>query len=173
MKTPRTLLVLALVAPLALLARPPADAPQAAGANAIAQAPTADQTTTAKLVYGLLSDSRYAYRPQPLDDALSADIFDRYLETLDGSKMFFTAADVEKFSRYRTALDDAIKSGKLDPAYAMFALYKQRVDQRSAYARKLLGEDIFDFTGDDRWQYDREDAPWAKSTAELDKAWKQ
>ena len=173
MKTPRTLLVLALVAPLALLARPPADAPQAAGANAIAQAPTADQTTTAKLVYGLLSDSRYAYRPQPLDDALSADIFDRYLETLDGSKMFFTAADVEKFSRYRTALDDAIKSGKLDPAYAMFALYKQRVDQRSSYARKLLGEDIFDFTGDDRWQYDREDAPWAKSTAELDKAWKQ
>ena len=78
MKTPRTLLFLALVAPLALFARPPADGPQASGGkNAIAQGPTADQATTAKLVYGLLSDSRYAYRPQPLDDALSADIFDR------------------------------------------------------------------------------------------------
>ena len=174
MKTPRTLLFLALVAPLALFARPPADGPQASGGkNAIAQGPTADQATTAKLVYGLLSDSRYAYRPQPLDDALSADIFDRYLEALDGSKMFFTAADVQKFSRYRTGLDDAIKSGKLEPAYAMFALYKQRVGDRVAYARKLLGQDIFDFTGNDRWQYDREDMAWAKSTADLDKAWKQ
>jgi len=178
MKAHRTLLVLALVAPLALLARPSADAPQAAndGAgvdNAVAQGPTTDQATTAKLVYGLLSDSRYAYRPQPLDDALSADIFDRYLEALDGSRMFFTAADVAKFARYRTALDEAIKAGKLEPAYAMFALYKARVEERAAYARRLLDKGIFDFTGDDRWRYDREDAAWAKSSTELDDIWKQ
>ncbi|WP_140909873.1 carboxy terminal-processing peptidase [Cognatiluteimonas lumbrici] len=171
MKTPRTLLVLALVAPLALLARPQAATSQAG--ESLGQGPTADQVTTAKLVYGLLSDSRYAYRPQPLDDALSADIFDRYLEALDPGRMLFTAADVERFARYRTALDDAIKSGKLEPAYAMFALYQQRMNERSAYARKLLGQDIFDFTGDDRWHYDREDVPWAKSAAELDKAWRQ
>ncbi len=171
MKTPRTLLVLALVAPLALLARPSAAPAQAD--DALGQGPTADQVTTAKLVYGLLSDSRYAYRPQPLDDALSADIFDRYLEALDPGRMLFTAADVQRFARYRTALDDAIKSGKLEPAYAMFALYQQRMNERSAYARKLLGQDIFDFTGDDRWHYDREDVPWAKSAAELDKAWRQ
>ena len=173
MKTPRTLLLLALVAPLALLARPSANPAQDPAAGSLEQGPTSAQVTTAKLVYGLLSDSRYAYRPVPLDDALSADIFDRYLEALDGSKMFFTAGDIEKFSRYRTGLDDAIKSGKLEPAYAMFALYKQRVDQRAAHARKLLGQDIFDFTGDDRWHYDREDAAWAKSEAELDALWKQ
>src|SRR5690606_22208751 len=171
MKTPRTLLVLALVAPLALLARPSA-APGQAG-DALGQGPTADQVTTAKLVYGLLSDSRYAYRPQPLDDALSADIFDRYLEALDPGRMLFLAADVERFARYRTALDDAIKSGKLEPAYAMFALYQKRMNERSAFARELLAQDIFDFTGEDRWHYDREDVPWAKSEAELDKAWRQ
>src|SRR3546814_15970464 len=87
--------------------------------------------------------------------------------------MFFTAQDIAKFSPYRTRLDDAIKSGELEPAYAMFALYKQRVDQRAAYARALLKQDIFDFSGNDRWQYDREDAPWAANAAELDKAWKQ
>src|SRR5690606_20408816 len=149
MKMPRTLLVLALVAPLALLARPSAAPAQAD--DALGQGPTADQVTTAKLVYGLLSDSRYAYRPQPLDDALSADIFDRYLKALDPGRMLFTAADVERFARYRTALDDAIKSGKLEPAYAMFALYQERMNERSAYARKLLQQDIFDFTGEDRW----------------------
>ena len=170
MKLQHTLLALALAVPLALLARTPASG---GGDTAVGTGPSADQATTAKLVYGLLSDSRYAYRPQPLDDALSRDIFERYLEALDGGKMFFTAQDVAKFAKFHTSLDDAIKSGQLEPAYAMFALYKQRVDERAAYARDLLKQDIFDFGGNDRWQYDREDAPWAKSPAELDAAWKQ
>ena len=57
------------------------------------------------------------------------DIFKRYLESLDGGKLFFTAQDIAKFAPYKTKLDDAIKSGDLEPAYAMFALYKQRVDR--------------------------------------------
>src|SRR5690606_37545253 len=126
METPRTLLGLALFAPLALFSPPSATPPPAA--DPPGQGPTAHPDTTPKLVYGLLSDSRYAYRPQPLDDALSADIFDRYLEALDPGRMLFTAADVQRFARYRTALDDAIKSGKLEPAYAMFALYQQRMN---------------------------------------------
>ncbi len=174
MKAHHTLLLLALVAPLALLARTPgADADGIDKGSAIPAGPTADQATTAKLVFGLLSDSRYAYRPQALDDALSQDIFKRYLEALDGGKLFFTAQDVAKFAPYKTGFDDALKSGKLDPAYAMFALYKQRVDERSSYARNLLKQDIFDFSGNDRWYYDREDAPWAASGAELDKLWQQ
>ncbi len=170
MKLQNSLLVLALAVPLALMARTPAAGGQT---GEVGTGPNPDQVTTAKLVHGLLSDSRYAYRPQALDDALSQDIFKRYLDALDGGKMFFTAQDVAKFAKYKTLLDDAIKSGELEPAYAMFALYKQRVDERAAYARALLKQDIFRFDGNDRWQYDREDAPWAASAAELDKVWKQ
>ncbi|MGO4221120.1 carboxy terminal-processing peptidase [Lysobacter sp. TAF61] len=137
------------------------------------RAPTADQTTAAKLVYGLLSDSRYAYRPVALDDTLSADIYKRYLESLDGGKQFLTAQDVAKFDVFKLKFDDAIKSGDLDPAYAIFATYKQRVDQRVTFARNLLKQDIFDFTGSDRYEYDREDAPWATDDAALDTLWKQ
>jgi carboxyl-terminal processing protease len=162
---PVGLLALALTTPLALLAR--------ADGNAIPTGPSADQTTTSKLVFGLLSDSRYAYRPRALDDTLSADIFKRYLEALDAGKVFFTAQDVAKFAPYKTQLDDDIKSGELEPAYAMFALYKQRVNARTAYARDLLKQDIFDFSGNDRWYYDREDAAWAADSAALDAIWKQ
>ena len=185
-KTP--LLALLLTAPLALLARAdnaPVAAPTAVDTPAtvsrsvtskpavLPSGPTADQATAAKLVYGLLSDSRYAYRPQPLDDALSADIYKRYLEALDGGKQFFTSVDIDGFDRYRTRLDDAIKSGKLEPGYVIFALYRQRVNERIAYARMLLKQDIFDFTGDDSFHYDRKEAPWADDSAELDKLWKQ
>jgi len=168
MKAHVPLLVLALVAPVALLARAPAS-----GDTAVGSGPTVEQGTTAKLVYGVLSDSRYAYRPRALDDTLSADIFKRYLDALDSSKLFFTAQDVAKFAPFRTTLDDSIKDGDLNPAYAIFARYKQRVDQRSAYARALLKQDIFDFSGKDRWYYDREKAAWAADDAALDTLWKE
>ncbi|QDH71186.1 carboxy terminal-processing peptidase [Marilutibacter alkalisoli] len=135
---------------------------------------TPDQTNAAKLVYGLLSDSRYAYRPKPLDDGLSAEMYERYLESLDSSKQFFTAADIARFERWKLQFDDALKGGDLDPAYAMFATYRQRVDERVAFARELLkDDDAFDFSGDDRYVYDREDAPWAADNAELDALWRQ
>ena len=165
MKLRPSLLVLALSLPFALGVR--ADAPARIEAN---QA----QATTARLIYGWLSNSRFAYRPRELDDALSQKVFDRYLEALDPSKMLFTQKDVDGFGHYRTALDDAIKNGELEPPFAMFALYKTRMGERNAYARQLLKQDIFRFDKqNDRWYYDREKAPWAKSAAELDGLWTQ
>lgn len=164
-KTP--LLALLLTAPLALLAR--ADG----GNSALPSAPTADQALAAKYVYGLLSDSRYAYRPRALDDALSQDMYKRYLESLDPAKQFFTAQDIARFDAYKSKLDDAIKSGELDPAYAIFATFQQRVNDRVKFARALLNQDIFEFTGTDRYEYDREDVPWSADNAALDTLWKQ
>ncbi|MBB5942709.1 carboxy terminal-processing peptidase [Xanthomonas sp. 3307] len=158
------LLAFALTAPLALFAR--TDAP------ALPAAATADQATTAKLVYGLLSDSRYAYRPRALDEATSKEVFKKYLETLDGSKQFFTQADVDKFAGFQNNLGANISSGQLEPAFQIFAVYRQRVDERIAYARKLLKQD-FNFDGDEKFEYDRKNAPWAKDDQELDALWRK
>ena len=196
LKTSVTLLSLALAAPLALLAQ--SEAPPAATAQVgetlptpvkggvetdkslIAErkvvpapvAPNTDQATASKLVYGLLSDSRYAYRPRPLDATLSQDVFDRYLEALDGAKMYFTAADVARFAPFKQRLGESISEGQLDPAYDIFDTYRQRVRERVAYARGLLKQE-FDFSGNERWEYDREDAPWAASATELDGMWRK
>ncbi|HOC11745.1 carboxy terminal-processing peptidase [Thermomonas sp.] len=167
MKRNRTLLTLslglALAAPLALLA--------GSGDIALSAAPTKDQSTTARMVYGLLSDSRYAYRPRALDDALSREILTEYLKTLDPGKVFLTAQDVAGFDKYATTLDDAIKSGQVDPAWAIFDVYRRRVDERISFARKQLKAD-FDFSKDERYAYDRKDAPWADA-AGLDTLWRQ
>ena len=160
-----SLLTAVIAAPLAWAAS------QSGGAAATTAA--ADQATAAKLAYGLLSNSRYPYRPRALDDALSVEVFDKYLESLDPSKLFFTAADVKGFEQWRLRFDDAIKAGDIQPALTIFTLYRTRVEQRAAYARALLKQDIFTFEGNDRWEYDREDAPWAKDTATLDGLWRQ
>ncbi|RXR03502.1 carboxy terminal-processing peptidase [Pseudoxanthomonas composti] len=159
------LLAAALATPLALMARSDNKA------AALPTGPTADQSTAGKLVYGVLSDSRYAYRPKKLDDALSQDIFRRYLKALDNNKQFFTSEDIAKFEPLKTQMDDAIISGTLTPAYDIFAVYRQRVQQRVDYARGLLKQN-FDFTAEDRWDYDREDLPWA-SASDLDAIWKK
>ena len=135
-------------------------------------APTDVQAATARMVYGLLSDSRYAYRPMALDDSLSADIFRRYLDSLDGQKLFFTQADITRFQPYKTTLDDSIKSQNLSAPYDIFRTYAQRVDQRVAYARSLLAKP-FDYTTKETFLYDREKAAWAPDQAALNDIWRK
>ena len=135
-------------------------------------APTAEQAAAARMVYGILSDSRYVYRSKPLNDELSAEIHRRYLESLDGQKLFFTRADIDRFETQRLRHDDAIKSQQLAPAFDIFATYQRRVADRVAYARSLLKQP-FDFSKDETWLYDREDARWAASGSELDDAWRK
>ena len=162
-RVPAFLLAFALTAPAALLAR--ADAP------ALPSAATVDQSTTSKLVYGLLSDSRYAYRPRPLDAATAQDVFKRYLESLDSGKQFFTRQDVDGFAPLAGQAGAAIRNGELDLAFQVFAVYRQRVTERVAYAQRLLKQEP-DFTTSERFDYDRKDVPWATS-AELDDLWRK
>src|SRR5690606_24168894 len=152
-----TALALALAMPLGMMAR--------AAGDVIPAVPTTDHATTSRLVYGLLSDSRYAYRPRGLDATLSQDIFRRYLEALDGNKLFFDAGDIARFQGLKARMGEAVRQGDTDPAMEIYGLYKQRVAERVEHARGLLEQDIFDFTGAERWYYDREDAPWAADQA--------
>jgi len=160
--------LIASTAPAALASKGPA-APRN---GSITLAPTAEEGRAARLVYGLLSDSNFHYRPEPLDDAMSAQIFKRYLDDLDGDKLFFTQADITRFAPYKTSLDDAIKSEHLQPAFDIFTVYLQRVDERVAFARALLKHD-FDFTGKDSWAYDRKNVPWAADKSALDDLWRK
>ncbi|PKM07228.1 MAG: tail-specific protease, partial [Gammaproteobacteria bacterium HGW-Gammaproteobacteria-4] len=163
----------AAIALLALATAAPAIAfAKAASSEPVARAPTRDQALAAQRVYGLLSDSRYHYKPRPLDDTLSSQIFDDYLESLDSQKLFFTQSDIDAFAAYRTTLDDAIRNGELQPAFDMFNVYIQRVGQRVAFARSLLTQE-FDFTREETYRFDRKDAVWAKDDAELEAIWRQ
>jgi len=116
--------------------------------------------------------TRFHYQPMPLDDAMSEKTFDAYLEALDGDKLFFLQSDIDRFAPYRKQLDDAIYDEDLAAPYAIFNVYQQRVAQRVAHARELVGKG-FDFSTDERYDFDREKASWAKDTAELDDLWRK
>jgi len=115
---------------------------------------------------------RQHYRQATLDDRLSAQIFERYLESLDGNRSYLLAADVEEFERYRYELDDAIKSADLQPAFLMFTRLQERNRERMSQAIALLDTEP-DFTLEEEFRFDRSEGPWAASAAELDEVWRQ
>ncbi|MBU3002811.1 carboxy terminal-processing peptidase [Paraglaciecola arctica] len=116
---------------------------------------------------------RSHYKQIDLDDALSLKIFDRFIRSLDFNRNVFTAEDIKSFEAYKSKFDDAIERGNLSIAYEIYQLNMQRRAQRYEYALTLLDKE-FDFAKpNDKFNYDREDAPWAKNTQELDELWRQ
>lgn len=132
--------------------------------------PQAQQAQAANLSSEVLA--RYHYKHVKLDDTASASIFDHYLKSMDGEKVFFLQADIDHFSRARTLLDDAIHNEDMSIPFAMFNLYQQRVSERFAYARSLLAKG-FDFTDKESYQYTRKNAPWSQSTEQLNDLWRK
>jgi len=132
--------------------------------------PVAAQTQAAVWASRVLA--RYHYKAMPLDDAMSEKIFDNYFEALDGEKLYFTQADLDRYAPLRTKLDDAINNEDLSQPFAIYNLYQQRFADRMAYARSLL-KTKFDFTADETLQLDREKAPWAKSEDEIRDLWRK
>ena len=116
--------------------------------------------------------TNYHYKRTRLDDELSSEIFDSYLELLDPNKIYFLSGDIETFERYRNGLDDALRHSDLLPAYEIFDIYVARVLQRVTYARKRV-QQPFAFNIDEYYEYDREDETWVSSTTELDELWRQ
>ncbi|HET6593212.1 MAG TPA: tail-specific protease, partial [Xanthomonadales bacterium] len=116
--------------------------------------------------------TNYHYKRTRLDDDLSSEVFDSYLELLDPNRIYFLAGDVESFERYRHGMDDALRHSDLLSAYEIFNVYSERVQQRVDYARKRL-QQPFDFTVDEYYQFDREGEPWAVDVAELDELWRK
>ncbi|MGK6317731.1 carboxy terminal-processing peptidase [Neorhizobium sp. DT-125] len=116
--------------------------------------------------------TRYAYRPVPLDDALSVKIMNRFIKSLDTDRMLFTQADVDKFMAEGTKVDDAILREDLKIPFSTFNVYSQRLIDRMAYARSLLKQS-FDFSVQEEFSVSRDDAPWAQSEAESNELWRK
>ena len=108
-----------------------------------------------------------------LDDQFSSKVFDRYLKSLDYNRQLFLAADIKGFDKYRYDFDEMLKSGKLAAAYDIYQKQLERRYERYVYAISLLGDKPMDFTKDDAYAFDREEAPWAVTEAELNELWRQ
>tara|TARA_R110001583_G_scaffold77851_3_gene211621 strand:- start:57978 stop:60110 length:2133 start_codon:yes stop_codon:yes gene_type:complete len=147
-------------------------------------APESQHATASKRIAARFT--RGHYKKVNISDALSQEVFERYIKQLDYSHNVFLATDIADFQKNSAEFDDVFARGKLAAAYDIYNLNMQRRLERYQYALNLLDSGAvatnsndeksqaspFDFTKDEVYAYDREDAPWATSTVELDELWR-
>ncbi|MGD0816116.1 MAG: carboxy terminal-processing peptidase [Verrucomicrobiota bacterium] len=117
---------------------------------------------------------RSQFLQQPLDDQLSGEFLDLYLDTLDGAHLSFLQSDLDEFARFRPGLAErTILDGDTQPAHFIYARYLKRLAQEEDFAAKLLHDAKFDFTGHDAWQADRRDAPRPRELEAAQTLWRE
>ncbi len=133
-------------------------------------APSPRHEKIGQLVTEFVQKSHYQHAS--VDDALSSEVLDGYIEALDNNRMYLLASDVAAFEQYRYLLDDMVRSDPLDPVFEMFEVYRTRVRERLEFALTQL-ETEPDFSVDEDYEFDREKTPWAATKADLDELWRK
>ena len=133
--------------------------------------PLAAHPRTAQIVVEQLRRNHYI--DLQVNDTLSSQMFDNYLEALDPGRYYFLASDIAEFETYRYELDNALRRGDLLPAYRMFNRLQQRLIERTNYVQQQInsGLERLSFDTDEIIQLKREDTPWSIDAAAQDDLW--
>ncbi len=119
----------------------------------------------------MLENTHYSHKD--FDNEMSAKLLDNYLDFLDPRHNLFTESDVDGFRKeYKETLDDYVMLRDISPAIKIYDVYKQRVKERVAYAKKLLETTKFTFDSNRTVDLKREKLPWPKDKAAADALWR-
>jgi carboxyl-terminal processing protease len=130
--------------------------------------PDARQSLVAKEVASLIS--KYNYKKVPLNDSLSAVVYDRYIKKLDEDHNYLFASDIQDFDKYKTVLDDDMQGGNLNDVFYIFNVYQKRYLDRIKFSLAHIN-DNFDYTKNETFTYDRENLPWITTQSDMDAQW--
>jgi carboxyl-terminal processing protease len=112
------------------------------------------------------------YHARAIDDLLSADFFDEYLQNIDRTKKFLLQEDVDLLNKYRYDLDDQLLSDRLD----FFNLSMQLIEKRNGEVKKIYTELLaqpFKYTIEEYIELDSDKLGHSKTLDDLKDSWRQ
>ncbi|WP_067214633.1 carboxy terminal-processing peptidase [Marinomonas gallaica] len=115
------------------------------------------------------------YNKTLIDDEVSEQAFENYLDALDPSRSFFLKSDVDTLSKYRNDFDDALRDGDSQVAYDIYNAYLDRAETRLEKVLAGIPEMVksFQYTVDESLNADPDKLEWAETDAELDDYWRK
>ncbi|MEP6738432.1 MAG: carboxy terminal-processing peptidase [Chryseolinea sp.] len=125
----------------------------------------------AKVIAYILDNNHY--RKVNLNDSLSASILKEYVKNLDNNKTYFTQSDIASFEKFKYKIDDLTQEENVEPAYDIYAVFRQKFDQRMNYVMNNLIKQKFDYSSEEFYETDRDKEPWAKDETELNDIWRK
>lgn len=132
--------------------------------------PTSEQNSTA---VSIMRELKYHYKRMPVDDRLSQQVFDRYLDDLDSTRSYFLGSDIQEFQKYRTQFDNYLLEGKLDVPFMLFNRFQLRSYERVQWLIAELETNLskITFEANEDLPRERSKAPWPANKQEADDLW--
>ena len=105
-----------------------------------------EDTSKDKLLMELIAYfmQRGHYNPKDISNDFSEDLYDTFLEMLDGQKRYFLKKDIAQFDRYKYALDDEFRALQTTFFDMVYARYFERRNETKSFYLEIL-EKPFDF----------------------------
>ncbi len=112
------------------------------------------------------------FRPKSLDDKLSEQLFNYYIESIDGGKRFLTREDLALLENHRLNLDNQAIEGTFTFFDLSIDLLDKSLRKTQLIYRELLSKP-FNLNGDATFETDSEKRPFPANDAELKEVWRK
>ena len=112
------------------------------------------------------------YSPKEINDDFSIHVFDAFLESMDGQHRYFLKNDIKELNRYKTEIDDELKSSKIDFFNISYNITKSRIQEVEKFYPSLL-ENPFDFSIKETTSLDFKKMAYASNLNELKAIWRK
>ena len=157
-----------LLAGLCLLA--PALAPATLHAAAKLE-PTEEMAKQTRWVVNTINARHYLR--DSMEKLDGAEIVEAYVESFDYNRMYFLQPQIESFRfRFADAMENFLEKGNLYAAFEIYRTFRERVKTRTDWIFERLDEP-FDFTVEETFAPDREDAAWPADKEAADDLWRR
>jgi len=124
------------------------------------------------MVSRFLQEEHFA--KHPINESVSREWIENYMETLDYSHLYFLQSDYDEFiKKYGTTLGQkTIESRDISPAFEIFDRFKQRFESRVSWTKERLDQP-FTFETDETYSTDRQEASWPAGAEDADRLWER
>lgn len=112
------------------------------------------------------------FRPKSLDDKLSEQLFNYYIESIDGGKRFLTKEDLALLENHRLNLDNQAIEGTFTFFDLSIDLLDKSLRKTQLIYRELLSKP-FNLNGDATFETDSEKRPFPANDTELKEVWRK
>ncbi|MBX3229206.1 MAG: carboxy terminal-processing peptidase [Labilithrix sp.] len=110
-------------------------------------------------------------RAHAIDDAISKEAFQRFIEELDSGKLFLLESDVQRLARFETVMDDELRAGDLALGRKGVALLTGRRRVVADVIARTLAAPL-DFSANETIETDPKKRAFCKTEEELAARWR-
>ncbi|MCK4563351.1 MAG: carboxy terminal-processing peptidase [Verrucomicrobia bacterium] len=114
----------------------------------------------------------YHLNQLPLDESISTNACNLFINSLDPARSYFLQSDIDSFNADSKVLNKQLRKGNIEFADNVFNILMERIENRTAFIEKIL-EEGFDTSVDESFLWDRKEAAWIQNEAEWDEVWRK